>query len=88
MIELEKQLRERTGVDKLLEAKINGLDEGHEVMAEIDKQNKELFVEMREKDLNNEQFEAYNNVRYDLKTARHNMHVRMAQFVRIKRKRK
>jgi hypothetical protein len=70
---MEDELRTRTNVNQLLTKEVATLDEGLKLVEQINASMSELLVEMAAKDLNNEEFEAYNNVRYDLKTARHNI---------------
>lgn len=88
MNQLEIELRNRTEIESLLtiDRQMKTVEEGRELIAKIDKFMSELISEMREKDLNNEDSQAYSDVRYDLKTARHNIHYKMMKIVKEKRR--
>lgn len=81
---MEEELRTRTNVDALIGAKIATIEEGKELMAEVDKWNKQLLHEMVEKDLNNADQKAYSDVRYDLKTAKQRIGAQLTNLVKAK----
>lgn len=84
MTELETKLRERTSVDELLVKKITTVAEGRQAVEYISTFMSELLNEMASRVMNNEMSQVYTDVRYDLKTARHNIQSQMTRLVRLK----
>lgn len=82
----EQELRVRTNVDDMLIIKIETVEEGRELVTCINGFMHELLNEVRDmEDVSNATSEAYNKVRYDLKTARHNIQYQMLRLARLKK---
>lgn len=83
---MEETLRQRTGVDQLMVARITTIPEGRELVDKINKFAFELLNEAREAgNFDNEKSKAYTDVRYDLRTARNNVQNQMTKLVKAKR---
>jgi hypothetical protein len=84
LYELEKELRERTQVNELISLKVRATEEGRETVEKINSSMSDLLNEMRDHpDMSNEISQAYTNVRYDLKTARHNIQYQMMRLTKV-----
>lgn len=84
MNQLEKDLRERTQVDSIIGTRVETIEEGKQLMETIATHSKTLLNEMIEGDFDNEQTKAYNDVRYDLKTAKQRIGSQLTKLVKTK----
>lgn len=86
MSELETKLRERTDVESLINLKIKTLEEGRELVEKISKSMSELLQEaIATPGLSNIDSKCYSDVRYDLKTARHNIQYQLLRLAKLNR---
>ncbi len=78
----EKELRERFDIDNLLTLKIGSVKQGHRLIEKINDCMSEGINEMRHSNLNNAQSDCWNNLLYDMKTARNKIQSQMNSLVK------
>lgn len=84
MSDFETTKREQYEIERLNNPTFGDLDGKFEALAEIQKVRQELLQEMGTNE-NPEERQALQDILYDLKTARHNVELRMADIARGRR---